>query len=112
MVRLTWFLLILAAIDFISYSDLVKRLFSLTDLFSDQYTLDFLSDTFSLKRASFLFIVFGAWIPFVTILPCFQTATNFPSSQRSSSLSLAGRCSSAMVTTFASRRSPVTSSLL
>ena len=78
MVRLTWFLLILAAIHFISYSDLVKRLFSLTDLFSDQYTLDFLSDTFSLKRASFLFIVFGAWIPFVTILALLSNRYQFP----------------------------------
>ena len=51
MVRLTWFLLILVAIHFLSYSEMVQRLISLPDAFFNSYMLDFLSDTFSMKRA-------------------------------------------------------------
>ncbi len=77
MVRLAWLLLVLGAIHFISYSDLINRLFLPKDVL-DQYTLDFLIDTFSLKRASFLFIVFGAWIPFATILALLSNRYQFP----------------------------------
>ncbi len=78
MVRLTWFLLILVAIHFLSYSEIVQRLISLPDAFFNSYVLDLLSDTFSIKRASFLFIVFGAWIPFVTILALLSNRYQFP----------------------------------
>ena len=78
MVRLTWFLLILVAIHFLSYSEMVQRLISLPDAFFNSYMLDFLSDTFSMKRATFLFIVFGAWIPFVTILALISNRYQFP----------------------------------
>ncbi len=78
MVRLTWFLLILVAIHFLSYSEIVQRLIALPDAFFNSYMLDLLSDTFSLKRASFLFIVFGAWLPFVTILALLSNRYQFP----------------------------------
>jgi hypothetical protein len=78
MVRLTWFLLILVAIHFLSYSEIVQRLIALPDALFNSYMLDLLSDTFSMKRASFLFIVFGAWIPFVTILALLSNRYQFP----------------------------------
>ncbi|HWJ17541.1 MAG TPA: hypothetical protein VNR65_02330 [Geobacterales bacterium] len=78
MVRLTWFLLLLVAIHFLSYSEMVQRLISLPDAYFNSQVLDLLSDTFSMKRASFLFIVFGAWIPFVTILSLLSNRYQFP----------------------------------
>ena len=66
MIRLTWFLLVLAAIHFLSYSEGVQRLVALTDAFFNSYVLELVSDTFSMKRATFLLILFGAWISFVT----------------------------------------------
>ncbi len=78
MVRLTWFLLVLVAIHFLSYSEIVQRLITLPDALFNSYMLDLLSDTFSLKRASFLFIVFGAWLPFVTILALLSNRYQFP----------------------------------
>ncbi len=82
MVRLTLFLLILVAIHFLSYSDTVHRLFaSLPDPSSEprvRHMLDFVADTFYLKRASFLFVVFGAWLPFVTILALLSNRYQFP----------------------------------
>ncbi len=81
MVRLTWFLLILVAIHFLSYSEAVERFFSIPDLSSDptaRFILHFITDTFSIKRASFLFIVFGAWLPFVTILALLSNRHQFP----------------------------------
>ena len=81
MVRLTWFLLLLVAIHFLSYSEMVQRFFSLPDFSSNpglQFFLHFIEDTFSLKRASFLFVVFGAWLPFVTILALLSNRYQFP----------------------------------
>lgn len=81
MVRLTWVLLILVAIHFLSYSEAVQRFFSLPDLSANpalQFFLHFVEDTFSLKRASFLFVVFGAWLPFVTILALLSNRYQFP----------------------------------
>ena len=78
MVRLTWFLLLLVAIHFLSYSEIFQRLISLPDAYFNSQILDLLSDTFSMKRASFLFIVFGAWIPFVTILALLSNRYQFP----------------------------------
>jgi hypothetical protein len=78
MVRLTLFLLVLVAIHFVSYSESVQRLIALPDAFLNSNILDLLSDTFSMKRATFLFIVFGAWIPFVTILALYSNRYQFP----------------------------------
>ena len=78
MIRLTWFLLILAAIHFLSYSEAVQQLVALIDAFFNSYVLELVSDTFSMKRATFLLIVFGAWIPFVTILALLSNRYQFP----------------------------------
>ncbi len=81
MVRLTWFLLILVAIHFLSYSEAVQRFFALPDFSSDptvRFILHFITDTVSIKRASFLFVVFGAWLPFVTILALLSNRYQFP----------------------------------
>jgi hypothetical protein len=78
MVRLTGFLLILVAIHFLSYWESVQRFFSLSDLMSNQPFWDYLSDTLYLKRATFLFVVFGAWLPFVTILALLSNRYQFP----------------------------------
>jgi hypothetical protein len=43
-----------------------------------QATWDFLADTFSLKRAPLLFILFGAWLPFLTIMALFSNRYQFP----------------------------------
>ncbi len=78
LVRLTWVLLFLVAIHFLSYSDTVQRLISPAGDFFNSHVADVLSDTFSLKRATFLFIVFGSWIPFVTILALLSNRYQFP----------------------------------
>ena len=81
MVRLTWFLLLLVAIHFLSYSEIFQRFFLLPDFSSIpslQFDPAFIEDTVSLKRASFLFIVFGAWMPFVTILALLSNRYQFP----------------------------------
>lgn len=78
MIRLTWFLLILAAIHFLSYSEAVQQLVALTDAFFNSYVLELVSDTFSMKRATFLLILFGAWIPFATILALLSNRYQFP----------------------------------
>jgi len=81
MIRLTVFLLVLVAIHFMSYSETVQRLFSFPDLTSSpgvQQTLDFIGDTLYLKRASFLFVVFGAWLPFITFLALLSNRFQFP----------------------------------
>ena len=81
MVRLTLFLLLLVAIHFLSYSETVQRFLSLPDFSSNpslQFIVRFIEDTFSLKRASFLFVVFGAWLPFVTILALLSNRFQFP----------------------------------
>ncbi|MFZ1109483.1 MAG: hypothetical protein WAN43_14220 [Rhodomicrobium sp.] len=78
MVRLTWFLLVLVAIHFLSYWESVQRFFSLNDLTSNQPVLDYIADTFYIKRATFLFVVFGAWLPFATILALLSNRYQFP----------------------------------
>ena len=81
MSRLTLFLLILAAVHFLSYSETVQSLFAIPDLSSNQtlqHALTFIADTLYLKRASFLFIVFGALLPFITILALLSNRYQFP----------------------------------
>lgn len=81
MSRLTVFLLILVAIHFLSYSDLVGRFMSFPETSSHesvQEVLDFISDTLYLKRASFLFVIFGAWLPFATIFALLSNRFQFP----------------------------------
>ena len=78
MVRLTVFLLILVAIHFLSYWESVQRLFSFSDFMSHSPVLDYIADTFYLKRATFLFVAFGAWLPFITILALLSNRYQFP----------------------------------
>jgi hypothetical protein len=78
MVRLTLFLLVLVAIHFLSYWESVQRLFSLSDLAPNQAIFDYIGDTLYLKRATFLFVVFGAWLPFVTFLALLSNRYQFP----------------------------------
>ncbi|WP_127076629.1 hypothetical protein [Rhodomicrobium lacus] len=81
MIRLTVFLLVLVAIHFLSYSETVQQLFSFPDLTSSpgiQQALDFIGDTLYLKRASFLFVVFGAWLPFIAFLALLSNRFQFP----------------------------------
>jgi hypothetical protein len=81
MIRVTWLLLVLVAIHFLSYSETVQQLFTIPDLSSRpafQHALDFIADTFYLKRASFLFVVFGAWLPFAAMLAAFSNRYQFP----------------------------------
>ena len=77
----TWVLLALVAIHFMSYSDTVARFFTIPDLSSypklaDAYRI--VSDTLWLKRASFLFVVFGAWLPFFMMLALLSNRHQFP----------------------------------
>jgi hypothetical protein len=78
---LTLFLLLLVAIHFLSYSEMVQRLFSLPDFSSNpnlRFALHLIVDTFSMKRATFLFVVFGAWLPFMAILALLSNRYQFP----------------------------------
>ncbi len=79
--RLTIFLLVLVAIHFLSYSDWIGQLLNRLDLpLSPAFerVWSFLSDTLYLKRATFLFVVFGAWLPFVAILAALSNRFQFP----------------------------------
>ena len=78
---LTCLLVLLVAIHFLSYSDMVREVFAAPDLSSHpgiQAAWDFLADTFALKRAPLLFILFGAWLPFLTIMALFSNRYQFP----------------------------------
>ncbi len=81
MSRLTVFLLVLVAIHFLSYSESVSRFLTVPEMSSHQglqEVLDFISDTLYLKRASFLFVIFGAWLPFATIFALLSNRYQFP----------------------------------
>jgi hypothetical protein len=76
---ITCLLVLLVVIHFLSYSDMVRDVLAAPDLPpSIQATWDFLADTFSLKRAPLLFILFGAWLPFLTITALFSNRYQFP----------------------------------
>jgi hypothetical protein len=71
----------LAAIHFISYSDTFRGLFAMPDMSSYpalQASWDFLADTLSLNRAPLLLVLFGAWLPFFTILALLSKRHQFP----------------------------------
>ncbi len=81
MSRLTWLLLALVAVHFLSYSDFIQSQLTIPHSFSNsslESVLEFLADTVYLKRASFLFVVFGAWLPFLTILALLSNRFQFP----------------------------------
>ncbi len=79
--RLTIILLALIAIHFLSYSDAFRRMFSMPDLSAYpglQTAWDFAADALSLKRATLAFFLFGAWLPFATILALLSNRLQFP----------------------------------
>jgi hypothetical protein len=78
---ITWLLLGLVAIHFLSYSDTLEKYagsWKFPAGLGFENISDVLSDTIYLKRASFLFVLFGAWLPFVTILALLSNRFQFP----------------------------------
>jgi hypothetical protein len=78
---LTCILLVLVGLHFLSYSETVRSAFAIMDLTprsTIQSAWSFLADTFSLKRAPLLFILFGAWLPFVTLMALLSNRHQFP----------------------------------
>jgi hypothetical protein len=74
-------LAVLAAIHFVSYSDTVRELFAMPDMSSYpnlQALWRFLGDTLSLNRAPLLLVLFGAWLPFLTVLALLSKRHQFP----------------------------------
>lgn len=74
-------LTVLAAIHFLSYSDTLRELFAMPDMTSYP-TLEaawhFLADSLSLNRAPLLLVLFGAWLPFLTIFALLSKRHQFP----------------------------------
>ncbi len=74
-------LTVLIAIHFLSYSDTLRGLFATPDMSSYpslQAAWDFTADSLSLKRAPLLLVLFGAWLPFLTILALLSNRHQFP----------------------------------
>ena len=70
-----WFCLcailtVLIAIHFLSYSETLREMFAMPDMSSYpslQAGWHFVSDALTLNRAPLLLVLFGAWLPFLTI---------------------------------------------
>jgi hypothetical protein len=80
---LTCLLLVLVGLHFLSYSETVRSAFAIRDMdLASQSSIrsawSFLAETFSLKRAPLLFILFGAWLPFVTLMALLSNRHQFP----------------------------------
>ncbi len=80
---LTCLLLVLVGLHFLSYSETVRSALAIRDMdpasqSSIRSAWSFLADTFSLKRAPLLFILFGAWLPFVTLMALLSNRHQFP----------------------------------
>lgn len=74
-------LIILAAIHFLSYSDMTGSMLATPDLSSYpslQAVWNFLSGALSLKRAPLVFVLLGAWLPFLSILALLSNRHQFP----------------------------------
>ena len=74
-------LTVLVLIHFISYSDTLRGLFAMPDMSSYpdlQATWNFLADSLSVNRAPLLLVLFGAWLPFLTILALLSKRHQFP----------------------------------
>ena len=68
-------------IHFISYSDTLRGLFAMPDMSSYPQSsgrLEFSADSLSLNRAPLLLVLFGAWLPFLTILALLSKRHQFP----------------------------------
>ena len=71
----------LVVIHFISYSDTLRGLFAMPDMSSYpnlQAAWNFIADLLSLNRAPLLLVLFGAWLPFLTILALLSKRHQFP----------------------------------
>ncbi|MFZ0570210.1 MAG: hypothetical protein WAM63_06965 [Rhodomicrobium sp.] len=71
----------LVAIHFLSYSDTLHDFFSMPDMSSYprlQAAWHFAADALSLNRAPLLLVLFGAWLPFLTILALLSNRHQFP----------------------------------
>ncbi|MEJ2117197.1 MAG: hypothetical protein P8Y36_04525, partial [Alphaproteobacteria bacterium] len=76
-----WIILALIALHFISYSEHVQGLFAATGVPSSDWfssTMNLISDTLSMKRAVFLHVLFGAWLPFIAFLALLSNRYQFP----------------------------------
>ena len=74
-------LAVLVAINFLSYSDTLRSLFTLPEMTSypKLHALwHFIADSLSLNRAPLLLVLLGAWVPFVTILALLSKRRHFP----------------------------------
>lgn len=78
MTWVSWVILALVAAHFISYSDYVQGWFATAEASWLSDTLNMVSDTLSMKRALFLHILFGAWLPFVALMSLLSNRYQFP----------------------------------
>jgi hypothetical protein len=102
-------LTVLVLIHFISYSDTLRGLFAMPDMSSYpqlQAAWNFLADSLSLNRAPLLLVLFGAWLPFLTILALLSKRHQFPFILAFIAGSVIFSLSLAMATTFASQNYP------
>ena len=78
---LTWVLLALVVLHFLSYSETLQGFFTAPDMSPYprlQAVWTFISDTFVLKRAPLLLVLLGCWLPFLTILAILSNRHQFP----------------------------------
>ncbi len=76
-----WIIVALIALHFISYSEHVQGWFAATGVPSSNWfagTMNMISDTLSMKRAVFLHVLFGAWLPFIAFLALLSNRYQFP----------------------------------
>ncbi len=74
-------LAVLVVIHFVSHSDTLRGLFAMPDMSSYpklEAAWHFLADALSLDRAPLLLVLFGAWVPFLTILALLSKRHQFP----------------------------------
>ncbi len=77
----TWIILALALLHFISYSSFVEGWFRKIGVSGAPWlnqAITFVSDSLSFKRAAFLHILFGAWLPFAALLAILSNRYQFP----------------------------------
>jgi hypothetical protein len=74
-------LTVLVVIHFLSYSETLRAFFAMPDMSSYpnlQVAWNVLADSLSLNRAPLLLVLFGAWVPFLTILALLSKRHQFP----------------------------------
>ncbi len=81
MTLITWIILALVLLHFISYSSLVEGWFRKIEISGAPWlnqVITFVSDSLAFKRAAFLHILFGAWLPFAAVLAILSNRYQFP----------------------------------